>query len=371
MFRWFTTDGTTKTYLGEASTSNTRDISANPNLSYGVEVSYTDGQGMDEEFDVFASSVRFTTPPPASIDVSEAASADYAALGVLGRFAATSSAEPPQTVTYSFEALDDAGMPVVGATGLFSISNGEISLLSNVDFETTPQYTLIITASARKEANSMEMDTAVARVTINVVNDQDGDAEYEVTENDAGTILTVELVAGDFDINTPDGAPTNPAYRWFTTDGMTKDYITNADSASFTIADHPLEAGEIYGVTVSYQDPLYDASDPSTLTEFDVLASPIDFTDGTDSVSSYTGTINEDGTLLADNAGDDIPLPQVMASVEDAPAASEIKYGFLVDAGTGMTITSRLGFKIDEDDGTITASSTIPGTDFNYDLDPP
>ena len=373
MFRWFTTDGTNKTYLGEASTSNTLDISANPNLSYGVEVSYTDGQGMDEEFDVFASSVRFTTPPPASIDVSEAASADYATLGVLGRFAATSSAEPPQTVTYTFEALDDAGMPVAGATGLFSISNGAISLLSNVDFETTPQYTLIITASARKEANSMEMDTAVARVTINVVNDQDGDAEYEVTENDAGTILTVELVAGDFDINTPDGAPTNPQYRWFTTadGGMNKDYITNADSDSFTIADHPLEAGEIYGVTVSYQDPLYDASDPSTLTEIDVLASPIDFTDGTDSVSSYTGTINEDGTLLADNAGDDIPLPQVMASVEDAPAAGEIKYGFLVDAGTGMTITSRLGFKIDEDDGTITVSSTIPGTDFNYDLDPP
>ena len=376
MFRWFTTDGTTKTYLGEASTSNTLDISANPNLSYGVEVSYTDGEGMDEEFDVFASSVRFTTPPPASIDVSEAASADYAMLGangdgILGRFAATSSAEPPQTVTYSFEALDDSGMPVVGATGLFSISNGEISLLSNVDFETTPQYTLIITASAPKEANSMEMDTAVARVTINVVNDQDGDAEYAVTENDAGTILTVELVAGDFDINTPDGAPTNPQYRWFTTDGMTKDYITNADSASFTIADHPLEAGEIYGVTVSYQDPLYDPSDPSTLTEIDVLASPIDFTDGTDSVSSYAGTINEDGTLLADNAGDDIPLPQVMASVDDAPMGSEIKYGFLVDAGTGMTITSRLGFKIDEDDGTITVSSTIPGTDFNYDLDPP
>ena len=366
MFRWFTTDGTTKTYLGEASTSNTRDISANPNLSYGVEVSYTDGEGMDEEFDVFASSVRFTTPPPASIDVSEAASADYATLGVLGRFAATSSAEPPQTVAYTFEALDDAGMPVVGATGLFSISNGEISLLSNVDFETTPQYTLIITASARKEANSMEMDTAVARVTINVVNDQDGDAEYEVTENDAGTILTVELVAGDFDINTPDGAPTNPQYRWFTTadGGTTKDYITNADSASFTIADHPLEAGEIYGVTVSYQDPLYDASDPSTLTEFDVLASPIDFTDGTDSVSSYTGTINEDGTVVG-------TLPTVTAVVEDAPAASEIKYGFLVDAGTGMTITSRLGFKIDEDSGAITVSSTIPGTDFNYDLDPP
>ena len=379
-YQWFTTDGTTNTIItGE--TSSTLDISTRPaNESYGVYIGYRDGFGTvythtDNDdattIAVFASSVRFTTPPPASIDVSEAASADYATLGVLGRFAATSSAEPPQTVTYTFEALDDAGMPVVGATGLFSISNGAISLLSNVDFETTPQYTLIITASAPKEANSMEMDTATARVTINVVNDQDGDAEYAVTENGDGTILTVELVAGDFDINTPDGAPTNPQYRWFTTDGMTKDYITNANSASFTIADHPLEAGEIYGVTVSYQDPLYDASDPSTLTIIDVLASPIDFTDGTDSVSSYTGTINEDGTLLTDNAGDDIPLPQVMASVEDAPMGSEIKYGFLVDAGTGMTITSRLGFKIDEDDGTITVSSTIPGTDFNYDLDPP
>ena len=373
MFRWFTTDGTTKTYLGAASPSNTLDISANPNLSYGVEVSYTDGQNMPESFDVFASSVRFTTPPPASIDVSEAASADYAALGVLGTFAATSSAEPPQTVTYSFEALDDSGMPVAGATGLFSISNGEISLLSNVDFETTPQYTLIITASAPKEANSMEMDTAVARVTINVVNDQDGDAEYEVTENEDGTELSVALVLGDLDIN-PDGVPTNPTYEWFTTadGGVTKNDIvgiTDTTSATLDIDGYTPPMGEVIGVTVSYQDPLNVADGDMTMV--DVLASPIDFTDGTDSVSSYTGTINEDGTLLADNAGDDIPLPQVMAVVEDAPAASEIKYGFLVDAGTGMTITSRLGFKIDEDDGTITVSSTIPGTDFNYDLDPP
>ena len=373
MFRWFTTDGTTKTYLGAASTSNTLDISANPNLSYGVEVSYTDGQGMDEEFDVFASSVRFTTPPPASIDVSEAASADYATLGVLGRFAATSSAEPPQTVTYTFEALDDEGMPVAGATGLFSISNGEISLLSNVDFETTPQYTLIITASAPKEANSMEMDTAVARVTINVLNDQDGDAEYAVRENEDGTELRVELVLGDLDIN-PDGVPTNPAYEWFTTDdgGTTKNAIvgiTDTTSATLDIDGYTPPMGEVIGVTVSYQDPLNVADGDMTMV--DVLASPIDFTDGTDSVSSYTGTINEDGTLLADNAGDDIPLPQVMASVEDAPMGSEIKYGFLVDAGTGMTITSRLGFKIDEDSGAITVSSTIPGTDFNYDLNPP
>ena len=378
MFRWFTTDGTTKTYLGEASTSNTRDISANPNLSYGVEVSYTDGEGMDEEFDVFASSVRFTTPPPASIDVSEAASADYATLGtnkdgVLATFTATSSAEPPQTVAYTFEALDDAGMPVVGATGLFSISNGEISLLSNVDFETTPQYTLIITASAPKEANSMEMDTAVARVTINVVNDQDGDAEYEVTENEDGTELSVALVLGDLDIN-PDGVPTNPTYEWFTTadGGVTKNDIvgiTDTTSATLDIDGYTPPMGEVIGVTVSYQDPLNVADGDMTMV--DVLASPIDFTDGTDSVPSYTGTINEDGTLLADNAGNDIPLPQVMASVDDAPMGSEIKYGFLVDAGTGMTITSRLGFKIDEDDGTITVSSTIPGTDFNYDLDPP
>ena len=377
-FQWFTTDGTTNTPIANAN-ADTLDISAAPNLAYGVTITYTDNHdianGETTEFDVLASSVRFTMPPPATIDISEAASANYATLGangdgVLATFMAESS--EGEDVSYTFEALDDEGNAVIGATGLFSISNGAISLLSNVDFETTPQYTLIITASAPKEANSMEMDTAVAHVILNVVNDQDGDAEYEVTENDAGTILTAELVLGDLDIN-PDGVPTNVQYRWFTTadGGMTKNDIvgiTDTTSATLDIDGYTPPSGEIIGVTVSYRDPVDVANDDRTI--IDVLASPIDFTDGTNSVSSYTGTINEDGTLLADNAGDDIPLPQVMASVEDASMGSTIKYAFLVNAETGITTTSFLGFSIDFDDGTITVSSTIPDTDFNYDLDP-
>ena len=360
---------------GDPHTGSTYTIPAGTDLTniagYAVDIEYTDNSGFEIsrdnenaiQLDLSKSTVRFTTLPPASIDVSEAASANYAMLGanndgILATFTAASS--EGEDVTYTFEAFDDEGNAVIGATGLFSVSNGEISLLSNVDYETTPQYTLIITASAPKEANSMEMDTAVARVIFNVVNDQDGPAEYEVTENEAGTMLTVVITGfGDLDI-APDGIPTNAEYRWFTTPdgGTTKNDIvdiTDTTSATLDIDGYTPPMGETIGVTVSYQDPLNVAA--GTRTEIDILASPIDFTDGTNSVLSYTGSINEDGNSPN--------LPTVTASVEDAPQSSTYAYAFVTDTGTN---TVHLGFTIDSD-GMITFTGTA-GTDLNYDTDP-
>ena len=195
----------------------------------------------------------------------------------------------------------------------------------------------------------MEMDTVEARVIINVVNDQDGAAEYAVRENEDGTELRVELVAGDLDIN-PDGVPTNPAYEWFTTDdgGTTKNAIvgiTDTTSATLDIDGYTPPMGEVIGVTVSYQDPLNVADGDMTMV--DVLASPIKL-----SQSSYTGTINEDGTLLADNAGNDIPLPQVMATADGT--GHTIFYHFLVDNSLSGTDQ---GFIINQTTGQISTSN--------------
>ena len=80
-----------------------------------------------------------------------------------------------------------------------------------------------------------------------------------------------------------------------------------------------------------------------------------------DPVSFYTGTINEDGTLLADNAGNDIPLPTIDASVDGEPQTRTYAYEFVTDTGTDAT---HLGFTISSA-GAITFTGTA-GTDLDY-----
>ena len=90
--------------------------------------------------------------------------------------------------------------------------------------------------------------------------------------------------------------------------------------------------------------------------------SPIKLADADgDPVSSYTGTINEDGTLLADNAGNDIPLPTIDASVDGEPQTRTYAYEFVTDTGTDAT---HLGFTISSA-GAITFTGTA-GTDLDY-----
>ena len=68
MYHWYTTTngGTNKNYIGTASTANTLDTSisgneAPTNAVHGVEITYTDGVGIDESIDVRQSTISFTS----------------------------------------------------------------------------------------------------------------------------------------------------------------------------------------------------------------------------------------------------------------------------------------------------------------------
>ena len=374
---------------GDPHTGSTYTIPAGADLTnilgYEVSIEYTDNFGA--EFSVAGentktaylatSSVSFDSGFARSGILEEthsggalSYSANSAVTTATDTIAVSASTVTPgsPTITYDFAS---GGNP----NGYFAInSNGEITWAreTTFDFESlsAADRTLEIEIIATEVENSGTGqtgtgDTATVTITLTIQNADEGDATYAVT--DTNGVLSVDIATADPDI--PTGTdPVDVRYEWFKieTDGTTRTPV--GTSATYTIA--PADEDLIHGVVVSYQDPLDVAA--GTRTEADeALTSPIDFTDGTDSVSSYTGTINEDGTLLADNAGDDIPLPQVVAVVEDAPMGSTIKYAFLVNAETGLTTGSFSGFSIDFDDGTITASSTIPGTDFNYDLNPP
>ena len=195
MYRWFTIggtgDSTTKNYLGAESTSNTLDISSHTlpvGATYGVEVRYLDGQGMNEEFDVRFASVYFFDHPQDAIMVNEND--------------ATPTVAPTNLPTV--QAMSDAAIVSYRITdgnigNVFDIgeSTGEITLATGetLDYETDPNtYTLTILAEdANGSANS-------ATVTINVTGVNDNAPDI-VVANASPTVME-QTASADTDIIT-------------------------------------------------------------------------------------------------------------------------------------------------------------------------
>ena len=349
MFRWFTTSdgGKTKNYIGDASTSNTLDTSATPPMP--------DPNMLTLKY------LKSTTTPSVTTDGWYSVTGDAETAYALDTNNAGAIA-PDSATAHRFildvDLIDDTTLNGGGGDDEYLIlPNANSGLGAPLRIADAEGHNKIIIG------DTLTIGSNIISHTLTGVRALSTDYVLTFARSVTSTAPGSTPVPGDavaFYVRQPASGPDNSVVFAFEA----------GDDAGRTFTYAELEAHlsgtELsYGVEISYTDG--QGKDEA----FDVFASPIDFTDGTDSVSSYTGTINEDGTLLADNAGDDIPLPQVVAVVEDAPMGSTIKYAFLVNAETGLTTGSFSGFSIDFDDGTITASSTIPGTDFNYDLNPP
>ena len=349
MFRWFTTidGGMTKNYIGDASTSNTLDISPAPEVMRDPNI-------------LTLKYLTSSTTPSVTTDGWYSVTGDVSAgytIDPNNADAITPDSAVGHRFILDFDLPDGVALDGGGGNDEYLISpdinGGTAGVVSVVDVE---GHNKIIIGDTITDAFNMISHTLTG-----------------VSTTTTDYLLTfASTFTGIAPGSTPvPGEPVQIAVRKPTGPDNSVVFAFEAgDDAGRTFTYAELEAHlsgtELsYGVEISYTDG--QGKDEA----FDVFASPIDFTDGTDSVSSYTGTINEDGTLLADNAGNEIPLPQVVAVAEDAPMGSTIKYAFLVNAETGLTTGSFLGFSIDFDDGTITASSATPDTDFNYDLNPP
>ena len=353
MFRWFTIDGTTKTYLGAASPLNTLDISADPDASYGVTVTYRDGQGMDEAFDVLASSVSFDIVPsynPATHPLIDGAVPDtndevipptaISATGGTGK------------IEYSIDKDNSVG------AGAFQINPNDGRLLVSEDrpamwdYETISSYEIwIVATDVNDESDPQNIiegtgDTARHRVVIDVQNVDEGDATYEITQSttalEIGTVLTAQPVSG---MDDPDGVePGSISYQW-SADGTE---IDGATGMTYTLKTGD-DLNAIYSVQVMYLDG-YNAglaAGDQVPSMAEASTSPIKLAQ-----SSYTGSIREDGGLSN--------LPTIEASVDDAAMDSAITYAFVTDADADTTNTAHLGFTIGATDGVIRlVSSTL------------
>ena len=192
-----------------------------------------------------------------------------------------------------------ASYDITGGTGmdLFEISNdGGISVASTAtfDYDATSSYTLEITAT---DMGDTPMTSPATTITIGLINDNN-EAVYGINENEAGTMLTADLVTAD-----PDGvhADSVTTYQWFTTTdlGVSKDTIATTGMNSITattsqtldISSHTLATNALYGVTITYTDG--DGYKDS----IDVRQSTIEFTTAaaqTITVATRNGGIQND-----------------------------------------------------------------------------
>ena len=190
-------------------------------------------------------------------------------------------------------------------------------------------------------------------VQVNVANDMNnGDASYEITENQAGTELSVALVDGLDANDDPDGvhADSVTMYQWFTiggaSDSTTKtDIGTPTTSATLDISSHTLPIGATYGVTITYTDN-HDFANGET-TEFDVLY-----------FSVYFYNHPQDAIMVNENDADGVAptgLPTVQAMGGAAIDSYRITSG---NTGGKFAISN---------EGVITLAS---GETLDYDTDP-
>ena len=347
MFRWFTTidGGATKNYLGEASTSNMLDISAAPEVMRDPDI-------LTLNYLTTTSAPTVTAGNEGWYSVTGDASAGYA------RDPNNMDAITPNSATghrFILGLRFPDNLALDGGSG-----NDEYLIIPGAEGGSTESIDIVDVEGHNKIIIGDTITTTSYTISHTLMSVSTKDDDYVLAFERTTTLSGMSPATSTLSVvvRKPTGPDASVVFAFEAGDDSGRTF-------TYAELEAHLSGTELsYGVEISYTDG--QGKDEA----FDVFASPIDFTDGTDSVSSYTGTINEDGTLLADNAGNDIPLPQVVAVVEDAPMDSTIKYAFLVNAETGLTTGSFSGFSIDFDDGTITASSTIPDTDFNYDTTP-
>ena len=222
-----------------------------------------------------------------------------------------------------------ASYDITGGTGmdLFEISNdGGISVASTAtfDYDATTSYTLEITAT---DMGDTPMTSPATTITIGLINDNN-EAVYGINENEAGTMLTADLVTAD-----PDGvhADSVTTYQWFTTTdlGVTTDTIATTGMNSITattsqtldISSHTLATNALYGVTITYTDG--DGYKDS----IDVRQSTIEFT------TAAAQTITAGERSFTSGRDEDITVAMFATSIVGSGTAS-----YAITGGTDMAL---------------------------------
>ena len=291
MFQWFTTDGTTKTLIGTPSTTNTLDITGRTLQSgetYGVEVTYTDGAGIDESVDVLNSSIAFTSPNGRQLKQSEIDDLwnegdDFRVVTLATDIVGSGEASYART-----GGADMNFFIIVGGNELYILTG-------DFNFPTT-QSSLEVEITA---TDSVTDDIAIQTYTLTV---NQGTAVYSISES--GDTLTADLDTAD-----SDGVEAGSTmYRWFTTidAGANRNYLGTASTSNTldtSISGNELPQNAVYGVEITYTDGLgfdesVDARQSTIAFSAFIISARTPSIDGT----RVTSAINNDNDLIISQA---------------------------------------------------------------------
>ena len=316
---------------------------ANEEVSLGdFTLGYTATDGANTEsgtvtISAVDSSVSFdagmgTRPIPQAEYVNDAA-VTLAAGATIATVAATSMTSGA-TVSYAITGGADRALFTIADS-----SSGVITLANslNPDYEMKPTYVVEITAT-----DSITTDIAIARITIEVTNNQEGDGTYIVRGNvSAGAELTAE-------VNDPDGTR-SVTYEWYSLDSSGGDRQVIGATQSITLASDA-DLTRTYHVTITHTDNLGDEHTET------LQASAVQFFNQESPramVDSYTANPYE---------GTDT-LPDVDAELLVDGNTATLTYGFLTDRTAGTTATTQGIFEIDAGTGAISLRS---GMELDY-----
>ena len=321
--------------LSEASLTITYQVHDGANTAAGGRGSVTVA--------VVDSTVTYTATQNAPLEIPEADSIDTTTLGTGGVLAqVTAESSENQTVTYTLtSAVDQNGADV---SSLFTVDgdDGEVRFTDstvNLDYEAVSEYSLVITASARQSATTMDTDDVPTTVIIRVINEQEGDGTYIIEGNVAAG---AELMAV---VTDPDGTR-SVTYEWYSLDSSGGDRQVIAATESIRLpgaAD--FDDTRTYHVTITHTDNLGHTPGPMTL---DASAVVFEFQDTTG---------NAFPSSIAENTDS---LPVVVASLDgDTRTATYTFVG-------GDTITTSGVFTISQSGSTAGAITVNAPSDINF-----
>ena len=292
---------------------------------------------------VVDSTVTYTATQNAPLEIAEADNIDTTTLGTGGVLAqVTAESSENQTVTYTLTSAVDQNGADVSSLFVVDSDDGEVRFTDStmdLDYEDVSEYSLVITASARQSATTMDTDDVPTTVIIRVINEQEGDGTYIIQGNVAAG---AELMAV---VNDPDGTR-SVTYEWYSLDSSGGDRQVIAATQSIRLpgaAD--FDDTRTYHVTITHTDNLGHTPGPMTL---DASAVVFD-------IQNTTG--NAFPSSIAENTDS---LPVVVASLDgDTRTATYTFVG-------GDTITTSGVFTISQSGSTAGAITVNAPSDINF-----
>ena len=330
--RYSITSGNTQgTFIIDSATgliSTNDDVDREMLDAYTLGVTATDGgsQSAQSTVEISITDINDNTPvfDPSSypITVYENASVNSALISVTATDA--DAAGPNSDISYSIQSGND--------DNLFRISStGEISIISELDFEAATSHSLIV--QAMDNGTPSRSSTAVVSVTVLDINDEEislGDGQV-VNVTEYATVNSRITQFGASNVEQSD------SISFAISGDQVEDFMIDPATGVVTLAQSlDYEVTRSYALTVTVSDGIFSSSAQLT----------VNVLDENDNQPIINAT---DPFMIEEEMGENTTVGQVVATDEDSGLNGEIQFSivnniggglFTIDASTGMIRTT-------------------------------